>query len=120
MNRLPQFSYNSKGDQFVKQRGFKSLASPATASEVVPAKTGYRVAIYHCTLSGSAAATVVFNSASTAVGTPYQVPALGSFEIGSPDNNMPFILGGQGEALTATGVGSATVGINFIYAYVKD
>lgn len=120
MNRLPQFYYNARGEQFAKLRGFETITSPDTAEEIVAAKAGYKIAVFWASISGSAAATIVFNSASTAVGSPIQVPAVGSYYLGDPDNNMPIVLGNLGEALTVTGVGSATVGMNFIYAYVKD
>lgn len=120
MNRLPQFYYNARGNQFAKLRGNNTLSSPATATSIIPSLTGYKIAIFWVSFSGSAAATVVFNTASTAVGSPIQVPAVASYELGSPDNNMPIVLGNLGEAITVTGVGSATVGLNFIYAYVKD
>lgn len=120
MNRLPQFYYNISGEQFAKKRVNEIVTSPDTAEEIVPAMTGYKVAVFWVALSGSAAATLALNTASTAISAPIQIPAVGSLELGSPDNNMPIAVGNLGEALTVTAVGSATVGVNMIYAYIKD
>lgn len=118
--RLPQSYYSYSGQQFAKKRAFEVVTSPDTAEEIIPALAGYKVAVFWAYLSASAAATLAFNTASTAITAPFQIPAVGNTPIGDPDNNMPFAVGNLGEALTVTAVGAATVGVNLIYAYIKD
>lgn len=119
MDKLPNYYYAPiTGDQATKKSTFSAIASPATAA-ILAAKAGYRIAVFHVFGSGAAASTVVFSSAATAISPVIQFAANGNAEIGSPDNNMPLFVTNVGEALNATGVGSAAQSVGIIYAYIK-
>lgn len=117
MERYPQNYYHYIGGLIIqKQRAFETVTSPDTAEEVVAAVTGKRIAVFYVELRADAAATVTFNSASTAIDSPEYVAASGGSNRGSPDNQTPLFITNSGEALTVTSTGTASVSVRVIWA----
>lgn len=124
MERYAQNYYHYMGGLIIqKQRAFKTITSPDTDEEIVPADaTGKRIAVFYVEERGSADAVTTFNSynstgpVSTPIDAPEYVAANGGSNRGSPDNQTPLFITAPGQALTATSTGTASVSVRVIWA----